>query len=443
MSRRKKPRYVPFAGGVPDEEPKDKKEDIKKDEVIEKPKEDKKKEEKKKENKKDEKVDKKKDLKRIEKEETLKEEPLVSKEEEISTFTWQMEKFQIMLADGEDIMVAIMLESEPSEPTKASLIEFTKQFEAKFKDDIRNFAGDVTVFKPAQELASKSFNLFLMQPQMFPYDPLIIQNAKLNSTEKRVYNYARSLAEERGFFFIATLMEQFVKGKNVDQERLIKAIFSLHDKGVFRSVPIEKISEESEKHLLMKRLPPDCNLNFDQRIEVMNELINSTEESREHFFKVLPNLPKKNINLQILKEINKRRKIREDRDVLFGKLDEYINADEYDNAVMILNQVANLSLQIGEGTVAQEFQDRAQMFQQAAEQMRQRIPLLREERNRLLGQGESFEVEGNYDGAMDAYQKAAQISHEISDFDMAKKCEQAIERIKSLKELSKLRDSLR
>ncbi|NHI91311.1 MAG: hypothetical protein EAX96_02325 [Candidatus Lokiarchaeota archaeon] len=348
-----------------------------------------------------------------------------------------------MLADGEDIMVAIMLDSEPSEPIKTSLIEFTKEFEKTYKKEIKGFAGDVNVFKPAQELANKTFNLFLMQPQMFPYDPAILDNAGLTSIERKIYNNAREIAEERGFFFIATLMEQFVKGTKVDQEKLIKAIFSLHEKGVFRSIPIEKISEESEKHLLMKRLPANVNLDFDDRMEILNELINSTEESREHFFKVLPTLPKKNMALQMKREMDKRRKIRENRDLLFAKLDEYINQDEYENAVMILNQVANLSLQIGENTVAQEFQDRAQMFQQAAEQMRQRIPLLRDERNRLLNQGEAFEVEGNYDGAVDCYEKAGQISHEISDFDMAKKCEQAIERIKSLKELAKLRESLR
>ncbi|MHA1786013.1 MAG: hypothetical protein ACTSVY_04035 [Candidatus Helarchaeota archaeon] len=441
MSRRKKPRYIPFAGGVIDETSKDKPKDDKKDDLKKKEKEKKiSKKDKKKETKKDKKIDtkkqKKKELKRIE-------EKVEDKTQDISTFTWQMDKFQIMLADGEDIMVAIMLESEPSDPIKTSLIEFTRQFETMFKEDIKNFAGKVSVFQPARELASNLFNLFLMQPQMLPQDEMVIKEARLNSVERRVLYAAQNLAEERGFFFIATLMEHFVKEKKMDEEKLIKSIFSLHDKKIFRSIPIESISEESEKYSLIKRLPPSCKLNIEEKNRIIDELINSTEESREHFFNVLPNLPKKNLTEAIFREIEKRRKIRENRDQLFSKIDEYINNDQYDNAVIILNQVANLSLQIGEKMVAKEFQERAQMFQQAAAQMKQRIPLLKQERNQLLTNAEAFEVEGQYDNAIANYQRAAEISHEISDFDLAKKCEQAIERLRSLKELAKLRESLR
>jgi len=427
MSRRKKPRYVPFTGAPIDEKPIVPKE---KDKKVEKVKEKEKKVEKVKEEKK---VDKKKS----------KEEKIVDTSQDINTFTWQMENFQIMLADGEDIMVAIMLESEPSEPIKQSLIEFTKEFESTYKEKIVNFQGRVSDFAPAREMADTIFNLFLMQPQMFPYDDTILEKCKITSIESRVCNVAKELAAERGFFFIATLMDEIGKKKKIEQEKLIKAIFSLHKQGIFKSISIEKISEESEKHLLMKRLPVNLKLNVDQKMEIMNELVNSTEESREHFFSVLPNLPKKDPVLQILREIEKRHKIRENRDQLFAKLDEYVNNDQIENAIMVLTQVANLSLQIGERSVADVFNERAEKFKQAAEEMRQQIPRMRNQRNQLLNQAEALEVEGKYDEAMAAYEQASTFSSEISDFEMVKRCNDAVERLKSLKELASLRESLR
>ena len=437
MSRRKKPRYVPFTGAPIDEKPTPPKE---KDKKVEKKKEKVKKVEKVKE--KDKKVEKKKEKKVVEKKKA-KGEKIVDTSHDINTFTWQMEKFQIMLADGQNVMVAVMLEAEPSEPIKEALIEFTKQFEAQFKDKIVNFQGRVSDFASAREMADKTFNLFLMQPQMFPYDDSILENCKTTSIESRVCSTAKELADERGFFFIATLMEEINKRRKMDQEKLVKAIFSLHGQGIFKSIPIEKISEESEKHLMMKRLPENLKLNVDQKMKVMDELVNSTEESREHFFSVLPNLPKKNPVAQILREIEKRQNIRENRDQLFAKLDEYVNNDQIENAVMILNQVANLSLQIGERSVADVFNERAESFRQAAEQMRNQIPMMRNQRNQLLNQAESLEVEGRYDEAISAYSQAAEVSSQISDFEMQKRCLDAVERLKSLKELASLRESLR
>ena len=54
--------------------------------------------------------------------------------EEIKTYTWQMvgTNYQIMLADSENILVALMLDSSPSEPIKEALLKFSSLFQQNF-----------------------------------------------------------------------------------------------------------------------------------------------------------------------------------------------------------------------------------------------------------------------------------------------------------------------
>ena len=93
--------------------------------------------------------------------------PLKVAEEDIKTYTWQMERFQIMLADSKDVLVALMLDSAPSEPIRESLLKFTSEFENKFTTEIENFRGNVQWFRPANDIADDSFNMCVRNAYLY------------------------------------------------------------------------------------------------------------------------------------------------------------------------------------------------------------------------------------------------------------------------------------
>ena len=152
--------------------------------------------------------------------------------------TYPMEQYQIWLADSEDVIVAAMLESEPSDPIKQSLFEFSKDFRTKYEKNIREFLGKLSDFDTAKELVNKHFNLFLIQPIKLP-TTAEIKKIKLNSDEKFVVKIAKIISKERGFFFMATLIDNIIKQIKISEDNIIKAIFSLNRKGIFKIIDIE------------------------------------------------------------------------------------------------------------------------------------------------------------------------------------------------------------
>ncbi|MFW9818714.1 MAG: hypothetical protein ACFFE5_03810 [Candidatus Thorarchaeota archaeon] len=60
--------------------------------------------------------------------------------------------FKIVIADGEFVRVALILEGSPSEKLKENQWLFTEDFEKKFGSEIKNFTGDLTPFKTTDDL---------------------------------------------------------------------------------------------------------------------------------------------------------------------------------------------------------------------------------------------------------------------------------------------------
>ena len=111
--------------------------------------------------------------------------------------------------------------------------------------------------------------------------------------------------------------------------------------------------------------------------------------------------------------------------------------------VYLFDQIVQLSLQIGEDTVAQELTNRAEVFRTQVTQMAQRIPALRSQRNEALNQAELLELSGRYDEAAQQFEYASSLSNEIGEFDKAKEFTSQANRLKSLSELASLREKLR
>ncbi|MHA1231294.1 MAG: tetratricopeptide repeat protein [Candidatus Helarchaeota archaeon] len=362
----------------------------------------------------------------------------------IKIFTWQMEKFQVVLSDSDNIMVALMLESEPSEAVKKALINFTYQFETNYEDAIKNFRGNLKVFSSARPLAEDIFNLFLMQPQMLPIDlKKALRGVKIDDAEKKLIKTAQKLQEEKGYFFFTHLISEHNKKFKVNQTKMFKMIFDLHSKGIFLSIPPERVFKEIEKQQLYKKLLCEVGGLCDTDLDILiKDLLVSSPESREALLDKIRTFKKKTISESIQQEILKRNTMRKKRSELFDQLDQYLQANEYENALKTFDEIIQISNELGDFKMAQELKERAENYKKTIEQMATIVPQLRSARNDALNKAELYELGGKYSEAAECYKMAAEYSVQLGELEHAKEYQEHAERMKSLEELAKLRRSL-
>jgi len=445
-----KPTYVPFTAPVAPEKKKEKKEEKKKEEKPKKPAEEKPK-----------KSAEEKPKKPAEERKHPEEKPQKLKEEksqkgkgealkkglpsDIKTYTWQMvgTDYQIMMADSKNILIALMLDSAPSDPIKASLLKFTYEFENKFKNEIENFRGNVQWFRPGRELADDAFNMFLMQPQCLPITCEELECIKFTPFEDKIVKQAQKLCKNSGYFFLATLLDDLIKEYNIPRERLLKVFFTLHDKKAFLPINIEEVGKEVEKRKLWNQVSVIEGLTREEYDVLMEDLLLSNDESRTDLLAKLLEFKKKTRGIQLREELAKRRRARKERDEYFKRVDELLKLNDYNEVINTFNHIIQLSRELGEVTIAQELTQRAQSYSQEINQMAQRIPELRSQRNEALNQAEMFELNANYLQAAEQFAAAAEFSAEIGEYDKAKDYVNQAERLKGLSELSKLRERLK
>lgn len=393
-------------------------------------------------------TEKKKEVPKVDKEKDKKQKVEKKKEvkktaKEVPTYTWQMENFSIMLADGDEIMVALMLDSEPSDSITQSLVNFTKDFEKQFKNALRDFRGNIRDFQDAKILCEEEFNLFLMKPQVLPLEEEDINSAKLNVVERSLVKTARDLAKERGFFFIAPLIDETIKRSGHTREKVIQSIFAMKNKKVLISLDIDQISEESEKRTLWTRLSEYKTLTKADKETLLTDLLISPPESRETALLALAASPRKKLSGYVRKIVQERSSVRTQREQLFTQLDLLLKSENLEQAARVLVQIADYSERLGERTTAAQFRTRANDFNQRLEGVRQRIPVLRGQLNELLSKGELLEIAGKYTEALDILTQASKIATEVGDFEELKRCQNGVSRIRNLIELASLRESLR
>lgn len=430
-----KPTYVPFTAPVaPEEKKKEKKEEKKKEEKPKKPAEEKKPPEEKPQKFKAPKPSKGKG-----------EAPKKVAPGDIKTYTWQMvgTDYQIMLADSKNILIALMLDSSPSEPIKASLLKFTREFEGQFRNEIENFRGNVQWFRPGTQLADDAFNMFLMQPQCLPITAEELASIKLTPVEEKVVKQAQKVSKDTGYFFLATLLDDLIKEYNIPRERILKSFFTLHAKKAFLPIKIEEVGKEVEKRKLWNQVSVIEGLTQEETDVLMDDLLLSNDESRNDLLARLLEFKKKTRGIQLREELAKRRRVRRERDEYFKRVDELLKLNDYAEVINTFNRIIQLSKELGEFTIAQELTQRAQSYSQEINQMAQRVPELRSQRNEALNQAEMFELNGNYLQAAEQFAVAAEFSAEIGEYDKAKDYINQAERLKGLSELSKLRERLR
>ncbi|MFX1431133.1 MAG: hypothetical protein ACFFCY_13300, partial [Promethearchaeota archaeon] len=137
--------------------------------------------------------------------------------------------FKIVIADGDYVRVALILDGSPSEKLKDNLWLFTEDFEKRFTLHLKAFTGELTAFRTADDLIEKHFNITLVYPLQLGKHAGVI---KLKGLEKALVEVAEQIQKERKFFFISSLLNFALAGRKASRDEIISAIIDLKRKGL-------------------------------------------------------------------------------------------------------------------------------------------------------------------------------------------------------------------
>ena len=137
--------------------------------------------------------------------------------------------FKIVIADGDYVRVALILDGSPSDNLKKNQWLFTEDFEKRFGPQLKEFSGELTPFSKTDDLIEKHFNITLVYPLQLGRHFGVI---KLKGLEKVLVEVAEQMQKERRFFFISSLLNFALAGRKASRDEIISVIIGLKRKGL-------------------------------------------------------------------------------------------------------------------------------------------------------------------------------------------------------------------
>ncbi|MHA2123379.1 MAG: hypothetical protein ACW990_19445, partial [Promethearchaeota archaeon] len=144
--------------------------------------------------------------------------------------------FKIVITDGDHIRVALILDGTPSVNLKESQTAFTEHFQRRFEANLKDFSGDITPFRVADDLIEKYFNVTFVYPLQLGKHYGVV---KLKGLEKALTEVAEQIQKERKFFFVSSLLNFGLAGRKASRDEIISAIISLKRKGLIIPVDLD------------------------------------------------------------------------------------------------------------------------------------------------------------------------------------------------------------
>ncbi|TFG24788.1 MAG: hypothetical protein EU529_03105 [Promethearchaeota archaeon] len=194
----------------------------------------------------------------------------------------------LLLADGEHVRVALVLDKQASVFLRQHLKEFIENFEAIYANSLINFRGQIDVFSNAGEHVDNVFQTSIILPHEISPDIGKIKSLK-GPHSKDVLKIARRLIKgsERKFFFIATLLTEAIERTDKDKAEVFMGIKELRDKKVLSPIQISAIEgkevSQQELNMIRQQVCTLPGLSEEEINRLVNDLARKTPAEREAY----------------------------------------------------------------------------------------------------------------------------------------------------------------
>ncbi len=143
----------------------------------------------------------------------------------------------------------LILENSPSEELKIALFNFGQEIEKQYSEKLKNYTGNVQIFKPIDSIVRGFFEINLILPNI-SREITRDQMKKLSDLERKMYNLGGSFSKERGYFFASNLFESASAILKEESNHILDVIYSLMAKHYFIAVTPEEL--DAHKHELKR-----------------------------------------------------------------------------------------------------------------------------------------------------------------------------------------------
>ena len=144
--------------------------------------------------------------------------------------------FKIIIADGNYVRAAFILDGTPSQTTKDRQREFVEYFEKKHDKHLRTFDGAISSFQTTDAILEHYFNTTLINPLQLDQ---AWSSVKLKGLEKALVEVAEQIQKERKVFFVSSLLNFALAGRKASRDEIISTIINLKNQGIFVPVIID------------------------------------------------------------------------------------------------------------------------------------------------------------------------------------------------------------
>ena len=194
----------------------------------------------------------------------------------------------LLLADGQYIRVALVLDKQASTILRQHLKEFIETFEKIYSSELPKWKGQIDLFKDTGDFVDGMFHTSIILPHEIKYDLAKVKSLK-NPSSREVLKVAQSLVEgsERKFFFVASLLMEAVDKTGRDKAEIFMGIKELTEKGILLPIRIAAIEEkevsQQEFNLIRQKICELPGLTEEEINTLTNDLAKMSPVEREAY----------------------------------------------------------------------------------------------------------------------------------------------------------------
>lgn len=171
----------------------------------------------------------------------LKTDKVPYKEVKASGFELNYEDYKIIVFPGEYINIALIFDEVPSNEFRLTVQNLVREYEARYKEYLVNFRGDVTPFKDSSDFIADKIELNLSWPHQL-HRPSV--STKLSALEEGLIQIADTVmkSQVQNYFFLPSIISIAHASGTKSKFEIIANVYELRKRTIFRPISLNAIA---------------------------------------------------------------------------------------------------------------------------------------------------------------------------------------------------------
>ncbi|MEX2718940.1 MAG: hypothetical protein Q6353_011160 [Candidatus Sigynarchaeum springense] len=149
------------------------------------------------------------------------------KKESGEAIVFDYQDFKILLQEGSQVRLALILNGPPTAGLKDRAKRFVTRFEATY--DLQNWRGNLEIFNGVDTYIEEAFEITLIYPLVI--NPKKTKKDIKSGLGKALYEVGEAVQKEKQAFYLATLLTYAQAGRKESQDQVLGEIYQLKKQG--------------------------------------------------------------------------------------------------------------------------------------------------------------------------------------------------------------------